>query len=455
MKRSFSKSVVLTTSTAMLLALACGKDPAPAPGPSAGTGGRKTGGSGGSRTGGSGGSSTTGGTSGGGSGGSTGGTGGSPDAGNETSGEVATSETGSETGGEVSPPSGTTTYVLVTSGAGYNQATPIVTLKLDLATGGLTKVSTYTGLTAAMYGGVSPNKKFAYFATEEMPQANIGAFSIGPTGALTKLGDTKTGAANGEHVGMHPNGKWLAIPHFTNGEVTVHPIGEDGKVGPASDTKSAGTGAPAGCHQALFDKSGTKLFVACKAPEKIAQFTFAAGKLTPNTSATADGPGQIRHVAFSPDERFAYGLTEKDNQVLTYAYDKTTGKLTLQPEKLPATAMPGGAMVPSASHILVHPTGKFLFTASRSDNVIVTFTLDPTSGKPTRASENKDVGGPRDFDVDPSGKYLVAGSTPDGGKTPGEVVALSIDQTTGKLTKVGTPIKVESYVWYVGTFSVP
>ena len=449
-----SRSVLLLASAALLLATACGKDSSnPAPG-TGGTGGSKSGGAGGSKpnTGGSssggaggGGGSSTGGSSAGGSGGA-GGAG-------EVGGDVASEA------GEVSAPG--TSYVFASAGAGYGAASPITSMKLDLATGALTKGTALAGYTAAIYGAVSANKKFAYFVTEQSP-ATLAAFTIdAATGNLAKLNEVQTAAANGEYIGLHPGGKWLAVAHYSDGKVTVHPIADDGKVAAASDTQMAA--APmTECHQAIFDKTGANLFVTCKkiGTEIIAQYKFAAGKLTANTPPTIPAPGGVRHLAFSKDEKFAYGITEGDTSVISYSYDKATGKLT-QIEKVQAYINEAAKF--GGSHILIHPSGKFLFTASRFDNAILTFAIDATTGKVTKTSQATDgLSFNRNFEIDPSGTYLVAGNQAnDGSKIPankkdgGDIVVLKIDQTTGALTKVGTPVKIEAFVWYIGIVNLP
>jgi 6-phosphogluconolactonase len=457
-----------TYSAALLLLFACSSDNNNSNGGSSNNGGSSgRGGTGGNRTGGS--SGSTGGTTGSGgasSGGSTGsggttGSGGSGSGGSapDGGGDVAAETGGGDMGG-TAPLSGTT-YIFAAANVSWGMPSNVTTIKLDHATGTLTKLTSIAALNNAAYGAISSDKKFFYLVTEQEP-ANLITFNIGAAGALTKNTELKLPLNHGEYIGVHPNGKWLAIPYYLPTQVTVHPIDTAGKVGAASDTKPAATPAAmmAECHQSIFDKAGANLFVTCKktGTDTIAQFKFANGMLTANTPPTITVAGGVRHLAFSKDEKFAYGVTEGDNSVVTFSYDKAAGKLTML-EKVPAFV--DEKAKGTGSHILIHNSGKFLFVGSRADNAILTFSIDQTTGKVTKASTTTDgLSWNRNFDIEPTGNFLIAGNQPnDGMKLPankkdgGDVVAFRIDQADGKLTKVGTPVKVEAAIWYIGTMS--
>jgi 6-phosphogluconolactonase (cycloisomerase 2 family) len=47
--------------------------------------------------------------------------------------------------------------------------------------------------------------------------------------------------------------------------------------------------------------------------------------LTPNTPATVPIDGGPRHMSFTPDERFAYLLTQGESTIVSFTYDKATG----------------------------------------------------------------------------------------------------------------------------------
>jgi 6-phosphogluconolactonase len=437
-----------------------------------GTGGQ--GGAGGSAgTGGQGGSSSTGGSSG------TGGTGGRSGSGgaggtlSDDAGGTPDRAPGDDAGGTPDrPPSGDgagtggasgTTYVFTSSSTGYGAPGRITSLKLDLATGALTKGPTTNSRNNVFYGAFSPDKKYLFTVTEEAPSAHLSSFSVSAgSGALALINDVATGASNAEHVSVHPGGQWAAVAHFTGGQVTLHPVKANGTVGAPADTKLAATASGPNCHQALFDSSGSSLFVSCLGAKLVAQFRLMNNMLIPNTPATVAVGGQIRHLAFGINELFAYGVTEVQATLVTFTYDKAAGRLTTVGSPIPAFVTEAGG----GGHVIVHPSGKFLFVSSRFDNKLVTFSIDANTGAATMTSSTDDsLSYPRDFALDPSGAYLIAGTQPnsvaamipnkrpDGG---GKLVVFRIDRNNGSLSRLNAPTTIESgagSVWWVGTLA--
>ena len=357
---------------------------------------------------------------------------------------------------------GGTTYVFTTSSAGYGAPGTITSFKLDLTTGALTKGPTTNGRNNVFYGAFSPDKKYLLTVTEEAPSAHLSSFSVSAaSGALAMINDVMTGASNAEHVSVHPSGQWAAVAHYTGGQVTLHAVMANGTVVAPADTKQAGTGAGSECHQAVFDSSGNSLFVPCMVSKLVAQFRLMNSMLMPNMPASVSVAGQIRHLAFGINETFAYGVTEAQATLVTFSYDKVAGLLTTvgSPTQAFVTEAGGGG------HVIVHPSGKFLFVSSRFDNNLLTFSINAGTGAATMTSSTSDsLSYPRDFALDPSGAYLIAGTQPnvmamvpnkmlDGG---GKVVVFRIDQNNGSLTRVGTPTAIESgagSVWWVGTLA--
>jgi 6-phosphogluconolactonase len=433
---------------------------------SSGTGGQ----SGAGGTGGLGGSSSTGGSSGSGGTGGRSGSGGAGGGPSDDAGSTPDLAPGDDAGGTPDrPPSGDgagsggrsgTTYVFTSSSTGYGTPGRITSLKLDLATGALTKGPTTNGRNNLFYGAFSPDKKYLFTVTEEAPSAHLSSYSVSAgSGALALINDVATGASNAEHVSVHPGGQWAAVAHFTGGQVTLHPVQASGTVGAPADTKLAATASGSNCHQALFDSSGSSLFVPCLGARLVAQFRLMNNMLIPNTPATVSVGGQIRHLAFGINELFAYGVTEVQATLATFTYDKAAGRLTTVGSPIPAFVTEAGG----GGHVIVHPNGKFLFVSSRFDNKLVTFSIDASTGAATMASSTDDsLSYPRDFALDPSGAYLIAGTQPnsiaamvpnkrpDGG---GKLVVFRVDQNSGSLSRMNTPTTIESgsgSVWWVG-----
>lgn len=205
-------------------------------------------------------------------------------------------------------------------------------------------------------------------------------------------------------------------------------------------------------HQIVSDASGNHVFVPCRAGNVIAQYAFATGQLTPATPSlvqAAPGAGP-RHIAFHPSQQFAYVINELNGTITSYNYDANAGLLS-SPQSM--TSAPAGMSEASGAHIVVHPSGKFVYASNRTTNTIGIFGVDASSGRLTTIGH--ETGGgmvrtPRDFGMEPGGRFLVVGNQ--GSNT---VLVFRIDQTAGTLTRIGNPVSVPSAPQFVGMIAGP
>ena len=91
--------------------------------------------------------------------------------------------------------------------------------------------------------------------------------------------------------------------------------------------------------------------------------------------------------------------------------------------------------------IHIGKNGKFLYGSNRGENTIVTFRIG-TDGKLTLAGHTS-CGGewPRNFVIDPSGKYILVGN-----QKSGNISLFSIDEKTGLPVEPGKDYKITSPV---------
>jgi 6-phosphogluconolactonase (cycloisomerase 2 family) len=85
---------------------------------------------------------------------------------------------------------------------------------------------------------------------------------------------------------------------------------------------------------------------------------------------------------------------------------------------------------------MVDPSGKFAYAANYSSSTISVYTIDQTTGALTLVGTPVTAGhGPYSVTVDPSGRFAYAANY-----HSGNISVYTIDQTTGALTTVGTPV---------------
>ncbi|MGA7123243.1 MAG: lactonase family protein [Polyangiaceae bacterium] len=277
------------------------------------------------------------------------------------------------------------------------------------------------------------------YALDESSPGRVGAYAIDPiAGTLTFLNDVPSGGQGPAHLALDRTDRYVFVANYQDGSVSVIPVLRGGRLGPPSQTLNVGGQA----HMVIADSSNRFVFVPCKAADYVAQFVFdsASGKLTPNANPrvpTAPGAGP-RHLAFHPNGRFAYLVNELDNTLSAYAFDSSSGTLSLIETKptLPATFTGKD----TAAAVWVHPSGAWVLASNRGDDSIVVFAIDPSTGKMSLHGHTK-TGGltPRAFALDPTGAFVYVAN-----QGSSAVVPFRFDQARGTLSPTAAPIGVPS-----------
>jgi len=294
---------------------------------------------------------------------------------------------------------------------------------------------------------VHPNGRFLYAVNEEK-DGSVSAFAIDASSGLLKpLNRVSSRGAGACHLALDKTGKWLFAANYGSGSVAAYSVHDDGTLGESSAfVQHAGssvnperqTGPHA--HGTFVSPDNRFLLVPDLGQDKVIIYRFdpAKGALAANDPPflkVAPGAGP-RHLAFHPNGRFAYVVTEMGGNVLACRYDAKRGALEqIQTiDALPADYT--GAR--SGAEIAVHPNGRFLYASLRTHNSIAVFEIDAATGKLTAAGRVPSGGEkPRAFAIDPTGAYLLAAD-----QDSNHVVVFRIDPKTGGLTATGSVLDV-------------
>jgi 6-phosphogluconolactonase len=262
-----------------------------------------------------------------------------------------------------------------------------------------------------------------------------------------KLLNTVSSRGDGPcHLALDPSGKWLFVANYGGGSVAEYPVHDDGSLGESSAfVQHAGSSAnksrqsgPHG-HSTVLSPDGKSVFVADLGLDQI--LSYKVGGLTPNDppfTKIAPGSGP-RHLAFTPNGKFAYVMTEMTASVVAFKY--AGGKLE-ELQTLPTTEMAPNV---SGAEIAVHPSGKFVYSSTRGANLIDVFAIDSAKGTLTPVERTPSGGKtPRNFGIDPTGAYLFADH-----QDSDNVVIFRIDAKTGKLTPSGDVLEAGNPVCVV------
>jgi 6-phosphogluconolactonase len=280
----------------------------------------------------------------------------------------------------------------------------------------------------------------------------VSAFKLdAKTGKLTLLSQQPSGGVGPCHLSLDSKGKWLFVANYGSGSVALLPILKDGSVGkPISTIQHTGssvnpqrqTGPHA--HHIVADP-GNRCVLACDLGlDKVLIYRLDSkyAKLVPHDppfASLAPGAGP-RHLAFSPNGKFAYVINELNSTITVFAYESRPGAMTgLQTVSTLPEDFSGNN---SCAEIEVHASGKFVYGSNRGHDSIAVFAADRKSGKLTPVEHQSTQGKtPRHFAIDPTGRWLLAEN-----QGSNSVVVFEIDPKMGSLRATGRTITVGSPV---------
>ena len=294
---------------------------------------------------------------------------------------------------------------------------------------------------------VHPTRRFLYAANEygggAEPGNTISAYSMDTkTGKLIFLNRVSSKGVGPCHLAIDKTGKILVAANFASGSVAAFPIRSDGSLGEASGfdqhhgssidpVRQAGPHA----HSAIVSPDNRFVLVADIGLDRLYSYRLnpSAGSLEPNDppfAALHPGWGP-RHLAFHPNGRYLYLISEMGSMITTFAYDAARG--TVKELQTVSTLPEGFAGKSTAAEIQVDREGKFIYASNRGDDSIGVFAIDANTGtlSPTQhiSTEGKT---PRAFALDPTGQYLFAAN-----QNSANIAILRVNSTTGGLTSTG------------------
>ncbi|MGF1452065.1 MAG: lactonase family protein [Opitutales bacterium] len=337
-------------------------------------------------------------------------------------------------------------------------------LTLDLDKGSLIPAEASSALPVANFLAVDePNGRLYAIgdgpADGENPRGRLQAFRlVGHEGQLEPVGEPRsTGGSSPCFVSVADGGRLVLVTNFRAFGGYGQP-GADSKGGLAAYACVPATGALSDPsvlqnegsgphpvrqtnphpHCVLHAPGGQHVYVADLGADRI--WIYRTGKdvdgspalvaAEPAFAVTPAGTGP-RHLAFTPDGRFVYAISEISSAVLAFQREPDTGALQLLQEvsALPVD-LPGGG---GCADLHVHPSGRFLYASNRDNHAITNFTIDRESGS-LRYSGYVLAGGecPRGFTLLPDGTHLLAAN-----QETRNVVLFRLDPETGTATPTG------------------
>ena len=323
----------------------------------------------------------------------------------------------------------------------------IYTCRLDTRTGEMKLLHTFHKSIDPSYLTVHPNGKYLYTANETGGKTPgfVSAYKILEDGRLKFINERYTGGDYPCHVSLSSDDKYLLIANYGGGSVATIPLLPNGGLDRRAVTvKHSGKGtfeerqeAP---HAHFFGPgiNDSSAFAVDLGIDKIIHYRIRKNGHLGIKSATSVTKGTgPRHLVFHPVLKSCYVILEFTNEIEVFRcptenkpFVKFQSISTMQ-KKLPFYSA-------TSSAIKIHPSGRFLYAANRGipgaeeDNIAV-FSIHPQSGRLTFTGTFDTKGKvPRDFEIDPSGRFLLAAN-----QATGNLVSFKIDQQTGMPSPTG------------------
>lgn len=325
-------------------------------------------------------------------------------------------------------------------GTGGPGAKGIYRATFDAKTGKLSAAELAAEVGGPGFLALHPNRTKLYAVANFPGGPGAIGYTIEADGSLKMINSAPTGDGGGAHIAVHPSGKFLMTAQYGGGSTALFPLDAAGNLGKAQLVKHEGGSGVVKpvqekphAHMVAYSPDGRFALVPDLGLDRIVIYRLNLD--TPSIerhgfAASVPGGGP-RHMKFSPDGKFIYLLNELSLSVTTFAWDAAAG-VAKQLANVPALSNEAKSKEASnsAAEILVHASGRFVYSSNRGHDTVTVYRADPATSA-LNVIQVQPVRGafPRNIALSPDGGWLLAA-----GADSNTVAVHKIDQTTGELT---------------------
>lgn len=301
------------------------------------------------------------------------------------------------------------------------------------------------------------DRVYAVTESDDPEQAALHALSLDQaTGALTLLYSQTNHAGAPCNITMSPAEDYVVCANYTGGSMTIFPIAEDGKIEEPSIVEYDGSGphpnqTQSHVHAINFTPDGRYLLAndlgmdcihVYPVKAKSESDTFPLIDVERGYDLKVDAGAGPRHLCWSPDDRFAYVISELSGQIFTLTYDGVSLKVV---NTIVADTLNGGG----SADIHMTSDGAWLYASHRlkGDGISI-FRVNPDDGSLKREGYQPTGIHPRNFLITPNDRYLLVAC-----RDSNVISIYERDKATGQLKDTGRKISFQNPV-FVNTLSL-
>jgi|AntRauTorcE11897_2_1112592.scaffolds.fasta_scaffold01453_5 6-phosphogluconolactonase len=331
--------------------------------------------------------------------------------------------------------------------------------QFDRITGGLTEVQTVSHRAGPNFQAIHPSNQTLYSVSDdpfsdEEAYGTLSAYRIdADTGKLELLNEQSVLGRGTAHVSVDPLGDFVYVSNYSEGNVVVYRVNEDGSVSEAVDSvQHEGSSvneqrqqAPH-VHSAIPSPDGRFIYVSDLGIDQIKIYKvdretgeISAAEVPFYENEPGSGP---RHFTIHQNGEFAYSVEELSVTVSALKIDPDNGsleqvqRLSLLPEDTEREDSMSGA------DIHISPDGRFLYASVRGENLITIYSINEETGELSVLGHESTVGShPRNFMMDERGEFLLVAN-----RDNDHVVVFRRDQETGELSFTGVEANIPKAV---------
>jgi 6-phosphogluconolactonase len=273
-----------------------------------------------------------------------------------------------------------------------------------------------------------PTNKNIYAALRD--QKSVATLHIDKKSGRTRLIKETPVIENPVYISTDIIGKYLFFTSYSGNMSAVYPLEKGGVNKDAVQIIQARVNP----HMIKTDASGKFLFVTNKGGDVIQQFIFQSNGVLQEQNQdmvkvkTGSGP---RHFTFHPSLNVMYVVNELSCTILAFNFNSINGTLSGPFQEI-STKPADHVTYNTCADIHITPDGRFLFASNRGHDSLAGYRVDNLSGELTLTGYYPTEKEPREFEIDPSGRYVISA-----GESSGRIALYTI-QTNGSLSMIKT-----------------
>ncbi|MHC3467851.1 lactonase family protein [Streptomyces sp. 7R007] len=302
----------------------------------------------------------------------------------------------------------------------------IVTALVSARSGALTLLNSVDGVPDPSYLALAADRRTLY-AVSETAEGAVAAYRV--TGERPEQAGAPVAVDGSGPTHLSLFAGHVLTANYGSGSVTAVPVRADGTLAPAPSAVFRHTGSGPHtrrqqgphAHQVQPDPSGRWAVSVDLGTDSVRVCALVEGRLELHREIALRPGSGPRHLAFHPDGERAYVANELTPTVTVCRWDAGQGCLRPLTETQVLPGAPDGDAYPSG--VVVAPDGRFVWTATRGEDVLSTFAVE---GDGLRLLGTVPCGGHWPRALAESAGFLYAAN-----ERSGEVTWFAVDQETG------------------------